>query len=307
MIANFFNKTKPVIIVNLLLLFAIFYFSATFLIRTIDFSLASIGQILVSFSAFIFMLLVINFILRKNNLTGDNLYALLLIILLLGTFYETMFTLNLFLSNLLLLFAFRKIYSLKTGLNIKSKLFDAGFWIGISAILCSWTILFLIVVYVALFIYNRVTLKNLIIPIVGFLFPVICFFTYHFYFDSLYIFNEKLIFNYSFDFSNYNQLKYLVPLTLLITLMLWSIVVLTPKIVQLGSIFKMSWQLLIFHFIISVIVVLLSLQKNGSELFFVVFPSGVIIAIFLQKTSSNMFKNLVLYLFLAVSVAVYFL
>ena len=307
MIANFFNKTKPAIIVNLLLLFGIFYFSATFLIRTIDFSLAALGLVLVGFIGFIFMLLVINFILRKNNLTGDNLYALLLIILLLGTFYETMFTFNLYFSNLLLLFAFRKTYSLKTGLNSKSKLFDAGFWIGISAILYSWTVLFLLVIYVALFIYNKVTLKNLVIPIVGFLFPVICFFTYHFYFDSLYIFYEKLVFNYSFDFSNYNQLKYLIPLTLLITLILWSIVVLTPKIVLQGSGFKMSWQLLIFHLIISVIVVLLSLQKNGSELFFVIFPSGVIIANFLQKTSSSMFKNLVLYLFLVVSVVVYFL
>ena len=307
MIANFFNKTKPAIIVNLLLLFGIFYFSATFLIRTIDFSLAALGLVLVGFIGFIFMLLVINFILRKNNLTGDNLYALLLIILLLGTFYETMFTFNLYFSNLLLLFAFRKTYSLKTGLNSKSKLFDAGFWIGISAILYSWTVLFLLVIYVALFIYNKVTLKNLVIPIVGFLFPVICFFTYHFYFDSLYIFYEKLVFNYSFDFSNYNQLKYLIPLTLLITLILWSIVVLTPKIVLQGSGFKMSWQLLIFHLIISVIVVLLSLQKNGSELFFVIFPSGVIIANFLQKTSSSMFKNLVLYLFLVVSVVVYLL
>lgn len=307
MIANFFNKTKPAIIVNLLLLFGIFYFSATFLIRTIDFSLAALGLVLVGFIGFIFMLLVINFILRKNNLTGDNLYALLLIILLLGTFYETMFTFNLYFSNLLLLFAFRKTYSLKTGLNSKSKLFDAGFWIGISAILYSWTVLFLLIIYVALFIYNKVTLKNLVIPIVGFLFPVICFFTYHFYFDSLYIFYEKLVFNYSFDFSNYNQLKYLIPLTLLITLILWSIVVLTPKIVLQGSGFKMSWQLLIFHLIISVIVVLLSLQKNGSELFFVIFPSGVIIANFLQKTSSSMFKNLVLYLFLVVSVVVYLL
>ena len=124
MIANFFNKSKPVIIVNLLLLFAIFYLTATFLFDTTDFSISFLGVISVVLVGFIFMLLTINFILRKNNLTENNSYALLIIILLMGSFYETMFNINLFLANLLLLFAFRKIYSLKSGFNTKGKLFD---------------------------------------------------------------------------------------------------------------------------------------------------------------------------------------
>ncbi|MEX1383595.1 DUF6427 family protein [Lutibacter sp.] len=307
MIANFFNKTKPVIIVNLLLLFTIFYVAATFLFKTIDFSIASLGLNLAVFVGFFFMLLLINFILRKNNLTEDNSYALYIIIVLLGSFYETIFTINLFISNLLLLFAFRKIYSLKSGINTESKLFDAGFWIGISTILYTWSILFLVLVYIGLFIYNKITLRNLAIPVVGILFPLIGFFTYHFYFDSTELLYNRLIFNYNVDFSNYNQLKYLLPLSLLITILLWSIVFLIPKIVQVSTTFKSTLQLIIGHFIIAVIIVVLSPQKNGSELFFLVLPSGIIIANFLQKTSSNTFKNLVLYLFFIVAVVVYFL
>ncbi|GGK39661.1 MULTISPECIES: DUF6427 family protein [Flavobacteriaceae] len=307
MIANFFNKTKPAIIVNLLLLFTIFYVVATFLFRTIDFSKASLGLSLAIFIGFIFMLLLINFILRKNNLTGDNSYALYIIIVVLGSFYEIIFSINLFFSNLLLLFAFRKIYSLKSGFNTKSKLFDAGFWIGISAILYTWSVLFLVLVYISLFIYNKITLKNLAIPIIGFLFPVIVFFTYHFYFDSVELFYSKLVFNYNVDFSNYNQLKYVLPLSLLITILIWSVIFLTPKILQVSTTFKSALQLIIGHFIISVIIIVFSIQRNGSELLFLVFPSGIIIANFLQKTSSNLLKNLVLYLFLIVSVVVYFL
>ena len=59
MIANFFNKTKPVIVVNLLLLFAIFYIAATFLFKTIEFSIVSLGLSLAIFIGFIFMLLLI--------------------------------------------------------------------------------------------------------------------------------------------------------------------------------------------------------------------------------------------------------
>ncbi|TEW74017.1 hypothetical protein E2488_11120 [Gramella jeungdoensis] len=280
---------------------------ATFLFRTIDFSKASLGLSLAIFIGFIFMLLLINFILRKNNLTGDNSYALYIIIVVLGSFYEIIFSINLFFSNLLLLFAFRKIYSLKSGFNTKSKLFDAGFWIGISAILYTWSVLFLVLVYISLFIYNKITLKNLAIPIIGFLFPVIVFFTYHFYFDSVELFYSKLVFNYNVDFSNYNQLKYVLPLSLLITILIWSVIFLTPKILQVSTTFKSALQLIIGHFIISVIIIVFSIQRNGSELLFLVFPSGIIIANFLQKTSSNLLKNLVLYLFLIVSVVVYFL
>ena len=307
MIANFFNKTKPVIIVNLLLLFAIFYIAATFLFKTIEFSTASLGLSLAIFIGFIFMLLLINFILRKNNLTEDNSYALFIIIVLLGSFYETIFSINLFFSNLLLLFAFRKIYSLKSGLNTKSKLFDAGLWIGISAILYTWNVLFLVLVYIGLFIYNKKTLKNLAVPIIGVLFPIIGVFTYHLYFGSTELLYNKLVFNYNLDFSNYNQLKYLIPLSLLTTVLIWSIVFLIQKILEVSTTFKSALQLIISHLLISVVILIFSIQKNGSELLLLVFPSGIIIANFLQKTSSNTFKNIVLYLFLIVSVVVYFL
>lgn len=307
MIANFFNKSKPVIIVNLLLLFAIFYLTATFLFNTTDFSISFLGSVLTTLIGFIFMLLTINFILRKNNLTEDNSYAVLIIILLMANFYQTMFHLNLFFTNLLLLFSFRKIYSLKSSLNPKGKLFDAGFWIGISAILYSWSILFLILIYIAMFLYNKITLKNLAIPIIGCLFPIIGFFTYHYYFESLDVFYSKLILEYSFDYYVYNNLKYLIPISILVTLLLWSLTFLTPKVLLINNSFKSAFQVIINHLIISTVIVLLAPHKNGSEVFFLLFPSGVIIANLLQKSTSKVFKNLVLYTFFIIAITVYLL
>ena len=70
-------------------------------------------------------LLIVNFIVKKNKLTKDNLYALLLIVFLLGTFPEAMFSYSIVLANMALIFGFRKIYSLRSGLDTKLKLFDA--------------------------------------------------------------------------------------------------------------------------------------------------------------------------------------
>ncbi len=307
MIANFFNKTKPVIIVNLLLMFAIFYFVSVFYFHEVAFSIASLGIVFAVFLAFVFMLLLINFVLRKNNLTEDNSYTLLIIILLLGSFYETMYSKNLFFSNLILLFAFRKIYSLGSGFNTKKKLFDAAFWIGVSTILYAWSILYLILIYLGLIIFRKLSFKNLCIQIVGFLTPIIVFFTFHFYFDTLTVFYELFKFDFSFDFVAYNALKFLIPISLIIALLLWSIVALVPKIVLISNTFKLAWQVILNHLIISIIIVLFAPIKNGSELFFLILPAAIIIANFLQRTASTTFKNMILYLLLAISVGVYFL
>ena len=307
MIANFFNKTQPVIIVNLLLLFAIFYFVSVFYFHQVVISLVSLSSVFTIFLAFVFMLLVINFILRKNKLTEDNSYTLLIIILLLGSFYETMYIKNIFFSNLVLLLSFRKIYSLNSGFNTKKKLFDAAFWIGVSTILYAWSILFLVLIYLGVFIYGKLSFKNLLVPVIGFLTPVLIFFTFHFYFDSLYVFYEVFQFDFSLNFVAYNALKFLIPISLIITLLLWSIVSLAPKVVLTSNNFKMAWQVILNHLIISLIIVLFSPIKNGSELFFLILPTAIIITNFLQRAASATFKNMILYLLLVVSVGVYFL
>jgi hypothetical protein len=308
MIANFFNKTKPAIILNLVMLFALFYFTSIFLFNSIDISsIPSIGLIIAIFLCFVFMLLLLNFILRKNNLTDDNSYALLITILLLGSFYETMFELNIFFSNLVLLLAFRKIYSIGSGIKTKSKLFDAGFWIGIATLIYSWSFLFLILVYFGILFFRKINLKDLFIPIVGFITPIIIYFTYHFYLDKIDIFYDKLNLDFSFNFVTYNALKLLIPITLLLALLIWCVVILSPKVVLMSNSFKLSWKIILIHLLLSIVIVVVSPLKNGSELFFLIIPGAIIIANILQKTESSTFKNLILYLFLAISIGVYFL
>lgn len=307
MIANFFNKSKPVVVVSLIMLFALFYFTSIFLFRPIQLNLTSIGYILSVFLGFLFLLLVLNFILKKNNLTEDNSFALLITILLFGSFYETLFDLNLFFSNLSLLLAFRKIYSIGKGLNTKTKLFDAGFWVGIAFLIYAWSILYLPLIFVGIVVYRKINFKNLLIPFVGFVMPILIFFTYNFYFESLDVFYNKLSLFFSLDFVSYNTLKLLLPITLLLTLLIWCILMLIPKVISISNNFKLSWKILMIHLLISVNIVVFAPVKNGSELFFVILPSSIIIANYLQKTSSSKFKNLILYLFLAISIGVYFL
>lgn len=307
MIANFFNKTKPATIFIIAALLFVYYFTATFLLHSAELSVQFLIKRIGFFIWLGLFLLIVNFIVKKNKLTKDNLYALLLIVFLLGTFPEAMFSYSIVLANMALIFGFRKIYSLRSGLDTKLKLFDACFWIGIATMLYSWTIFYMLLVYVAMIIHQKLTIKNLFIPIVGFVAPMLIYFTYCLYFEDAAFFYNKFNYEINLDFSSYTSLKLVIPVIFLSMVLLWSLVKVTPKVLSIRNNFKFSWDVLINHLLISAVIVLLAPTKNGSELFFLIFPSAVIISNLVQLTKSKIFRNLILYVFLLISVFVYFL
>jgi len=307
MIANFFNKTTPVTIFNIVVLLFIYCFISIFPQEFKEFSIPFLVKRIIFFFWLILYLLIVRFIIKKNKLTKDNSYALLLVVIVLGTFPATIFSNTIVFSNILLLLSYRKIYSLRSGINTKLKLFDAAFWIGIATLLYSWSIFYMLLIYLGIIIYQKISLKNLLIPIVGLVTPLLIYFTYNFYYDNLAIFYSRFNYEINLNFEAYNSLKYLIPLLFLVFILLWSFIIVTPKIVLISNNLKFSWNVLIIHLIISMIVIIVAPLKNGSELFYLAFPSAIIITNFLEKSKSKIVKNVILYLFLILSISVYFL
>lgn len=307
MIANFFNKTKPIVIFSIAILLFI-YHCISILMKGFDsFSVMFVVKKALYFCWYVLFLFLFMFILKKNKLTQDNSYALLLTVFMLGAFSKTTFLNYIIFSNITLLLSYRKIYSLRSGINTKIKLFDAAFWIGISTLIYSWSILYILLIYVGIFIYQKGSLKNLLIPIVGFVTPIFIYFTYCLYLDSLPTFYDNFNYNFNLDFVAYNSLKFLIPITFLITILLWSILSATPKIILISNNLKYSWNVLINHLLISIVIIIFSPVKNGLEFFYLVFPASIIIANFLERSKSTIFKDIILYLFLVISISVYFL
>lgn len=307
MIANFFNKTKHINIISIVMFLFFYYTTTFFLLSNYEFSTLFLVKKIGSFLGLILFVFIVNFIIRKNNLTQDNSYALLLIVLLLGTFSEAMISNNIVFTNITLLLGFRKIYSLKSDLNTKRKLFDAGFWIGISTLLYAWSIIYVWLIFTGIVIFRKISVKNLIIPIVGLAAPLLIYFSYNFYFDTLAIFYDKFTFDYSLIFNSYNKLPLAIPILFFLAILVWSVVTVTPKVVLISTKLKFSWNVLLNHLLTSIILVLLAPIKNGSEMLFLLFPSAIIITNLLQKSKSKTFKNIILYMFLIISLGVYFL
>ena len=305
MIANFFNTTKPFNTLVVIVVLALIYGLSSFYSIDINLDFIIFSKNVLFFFVLLTTFFMVNFIVRKNGLSKDNSYVLFLMVLFFGMFPLSTINYLLIIANLILLLAYRRIYSLRTNKDIKEKIFDSAFWVGIATIVYPWCFLFLLLVYAAISIFKKATLRNVIIPLIGFLTPIIIYGVFLFASDDFYSINSQM--NYNFSFLDYNSLKMLVPISIIIGFLLWTIIPTTIKISSVNNEFKTSWLLVLFHLLISIIIALTSIDKNGSEFIFIFFPTAIIFTNYLQTTEEKWFKDVFLYLFLAVTISIYLL
>ncbi|MCP4882589.1 MAG: hypothetical protein GY908_02265 [Flavobacteriales bacterium] len=298
MIANFFNQTKPI---NFLLLSILVFF--IYLVALINVDSAPLNFFFFAKnSLFIFLAIlsvfVINFIIRKNALTEDNSFAILFYILMSSYFPNSYINDGLFISNFILLFAFRRIYSLRSSIETKEKIFDSAFWIGIASLFYVWSLFYLLLVYAAILIFRKIEWRNFVVPILGVLTPVFLSYTYLLAFDDLERFNNLWKLSFDLNFQAYNSYHYMIPLALIGILSIIAIVPTTKRSLLAKIDFKATWTLLIAHILISVIVVMFAPEKNGAELIFLFFPLSVLFANYVQVINRYWVKELIIYIFI---------
>jgi len=305
MIAKFFNKTRPINTLIIILVLTFIYILSFFYLTEEAFGVLFFSKKALFFLVLLVTFFIINFIVRKNGLTKDNSYVLFILGLCFGMFPFATLNKHLLITHLVLLLAYRRIYSLRSNKDTKEKLFDSAFWIGIATIVYPDSFLYLLLIYAAIYTFNKSTIRNILIPLVGFLTPILIYGVYLLAVDEFNSFNLQL--NYSLSFLNYNSLELLIPIALILGYLLWAIFPTTVKIVTVNNEFRTSWFLLLIHLLISVIVIILSPNKNGSEFLFMFFPTAIILTNYLQIVKEKWFKEVFLYLFLVITITIYFL
>ena len=294
MLTSFFNKSKPI------------NFIIVFFITLLAFIIARIPLINDSFS-FEFLLkhisllvicyvsvLLLNFITSKNSLTHKNSYEILLFSLFLLLIPQTTSVGHILASNFFVLLALRRLISLRSQKNEKKKLFDAAFWIGIAALFYFWSILFFALVILSPILYSDNRIRNWIIPFIGILvvFIIGSATSVLFYDDFIKIF--RLTTEVSFDFSNYNSVKYLVAITLLLSFGIWSSIFYLQNIKKKKKMFRAPFKIIILAAIIGFLLVIQVSEKNGSEFLFLFAPLSIIIANYIEIIQDKWFKEVFL-------------
>jgi len=295
MLANFFGKSKPINFVVIISLFFCYYVIASFAgvsASTISgiFILRTVGVLFFFLIVFFFY----NFIVSKNNLTFDNSYAFLLFILFIGCFtsyFLKVHTLILFFLHLLFL---RKIYSIQSSKAIFQKLFDAGFWLGVMFVIEPFSMVYFLLLYASIYIHLKGTIRILLIPIIGFISPLILCFTYWFWYDNIEEFQQWFYFFTNYDFSVYAQKLFLIPLILIGFCTLIALFLKTPKALSVKNSFRRSWILIIFNLFIASSFMIILPEKKGSEIIFILFPMSIIVANGFEMKAKNLSKDLIL-------------
>ena len=308
MLANFLGKSKPINFIILLMLFICIFAGSSFSVFSntpFDFSLVFT---MVSFLAlYLFIFFYYNFIITKNNLTRDNFYAFFTFTILLSYFIQSLSDLKTLIFYLLYIVLLRKIYSLKSEKNTLKKLFDSGFWLSILFIQEPFSIVFGVLIYMGIFLRQKSVINTLIAPIIGFITPLIIYFTYCFWFEKSYLFTTLFYFDTldSFVFNSKNTYHWIV--LVVFALSITAIFLKSPKVFSVNNSFRKSWIILIMNLLAGLFFALFIPNKNDSELLFLLFPAAIIIANGLESVSSNFIKNIVFALFITSAIGIPFL
>ena len=176
MISSIFGKTKPInFIILLSFLFGFYWLIHFFVLETIHAPEYLPLKTLV-LGVLLFSIFVLNFIIKRNKMTGPNSFAMLFYVLLIVVFPDTLGDNNAVFCSFFLLLATRRLISMRSLKNLKLKIFDATLWVLVCSLFYDWAILYLLMVFAAIYIYEPKNVRNWLVPLTGiFAFAMIAF------------------------------------------------------------------------------------------------------------------------------------
>jgi hypothetical protein len=287
MLTSFFGKSRPINYILLSLGVIIGYFFRLLMVPKPLLSPDSIATQGGVVFLMVFAVLLLDFIIRKNNVTKNNNFVILLFVLFVLLVPQVYSAPKLILANIFVLLATRRILSLTTEKNTVKKIFDATMYITLASFCYGWAILFFMVLYPAIINKTKFNITYLFIPIVGFLGITSIAVAYQFVVTDSYSWLYLWIPERDFDMSAYSETKLLITTVLLLGLLLWMGIVRLSKLGSLSKKERPSAVTILLIAIISVGIVLAKEQKNGSELFFVFAPIAAVTSNFIEAGTSK--------------------
>jgi hypothetical protein len=291
MITRIFNKSKPI---NFVIVIIITFLAFVFVnIKEVNdaFSILFLVERLVLLLISIFSIFLLNFIVVKNKLLNQSNYHILLFSLFLALLPITLLSFKILLSNVFILFALRRLISLRTQKNTKKKLFDASLWIGIATIFYFWAILFFVLIFIALFLYSDNKIKDWIISFTGILTVLLLSICY-----NLVVYNnlESLyshLPNFNFELNNYNSIPLIASITIILSFSLWSTIFYIRVIKSKLKVFKPPHKIIVATLIIAIAVVVFSDNRTSGEFVFIFAPLAIITSNYIESIDEKWFKD----------------
>ena len=285
-----------------------FYFLvANFFIAEASYSLPEIFSKIGLLVAYLFLMVLINFIVKRNEVTKKNTFTIFLFAVFTVIFLPILQAEEIIIASVFILLALRRIVSLRSGLYVKRKIFDASFWIGIAFLFYPESIWFLFLPFIGILFYALQDFKNWLIPFFALMSVFILKTSFNLLvFDQF--FNPISYFSYpSLDFTSYHQFSILIPLSVLLAFTLWSLFTYFKTIQKATRKTKYTLYIITITWLLSIFVVIFSNEKNGAELLFFILPVCVIGANYFEQKGEKWLKEILLISLLVLTLIVPFI
>jgi hypothetical protein len=309
MFYKFFNNSKPFTVIVILVIIvatsiasSIFFFrnsiDITFTIPLTDWTISSAFSIVLSTAIILLIAFIYQKFLRRFKVISGNSFALFFFAITLGI-DQLFFTLNeVLIAYLFIVFAIENLLGLSHESKPSLKLFNAGFLIGIAALIYPYMVIYMILVYTSIVIFGNDGWKNWIMPIFGFIVTYYLLFTYLYVFDNVEFLVNRLN-TLSFNWENIALLKNkqsALAWMIIFGMTLWSTKDYSMNSSRQKIEAKKAYTLNYLSLLVGVFVIVYGNIKTGAELIIILFPIAAIWAKYLQHVKKKWAKDIYFYL-----------
>lgn len=164
MLTRIFGKSAPVnyLLLSILLLCGLLAYNQLLASQP-----ASVFHVLGEALALVFIMLLLDFIIRKNRINGNNNYGILIFVLMVLMVPQVLFRSEIVLGTVFCLLALRRTFSLYSPRNVEKKILDASLWIAVASFFSFYNIALLMVLYYAISVQSHLRFNHLLIPVLG--------------------------------------------------------------------------------------------------------------------------------------------
>tara|TARA_R110002167_G_scaffold206691_14_gene410781 strand:- start:1363 stop:2301 length:939 start_codon:yes stop_codon:yes gene_type:complete len=306
MISSFFNKTKPINYIILLTFIFVLYWVVHFFVFDKTYTPEQMLWQILILGVLLFGFFIVNFIVKRNKVADSNSYTILFFALLYLVFPEAMLDNNIIICNFFLLLGFRRLISIRSLKNIKSKIFDATLWIVVSSIFYDWAILFLLLVFMAIYMYEPKNFRNWLVPFTAIFAVAMIAYTVLILANQTEFVLEHYKFSYSFD--NDYLLKWGKSAKLFLYVISISIVGLLSflKLGKAGMGKVATMRLIAVSFLLGLLMLMLAPTNNVYIIMVTFFPASVFLTKYIESINRPNIKEIVLMLTIFIPFMVFF-
>lgn len=305
MLTRFFGTTKPFAIIVVLLYMTVGFFYSNKTIFTAPFEALAVLKLIGMWVLFVLAMFILNFISQKNNLTKSSAYRILLFAAFGLALPVALRDASVLLAGVFVLISLRRILSLRSGLHMERKIFDATFWICLASMSYFFSWYFVIAIYLALLLYSNLVARYLFIPIIA----VLSFFLIG-YAIILGLDSEREILSayasqMSLDFSSYNSAQVLITIAFLLGTLIWTIWHYVGEQRRATTSVRSRYSVILSILLVGALLIIVTPNKTGAEWYFVLPVISIIVSNYLDKNENLIFKESLLWLIIILPVIIH--